>query len=75
MEINKIMKKQKHKVYHYISLAENKRAKSAYLMGAYLVICKILSAEDALAYFKDIKPEFKQFLDAISVHVHMNVLF
>ena len=58
MEVNKIMQKQKHKIYHYTSLAEDKRANAAYLMGAYLVICKKLSAEEAWSFFKDVKPEF-----------------
>ena len=66
MEVNKIMKKQKHKIYHYTSLAENKRANAAYLMGAYLVICKKLSEEETWKFFKDIKAEFKPFRDAIS---------
>ena len=33
MEVNKIMQKQKHKIYHYTSLEEDKRANAAYLMG------------------------------------------
>ena len=66
MEVNKIMQKQKHKIYHYTSLEEDKRANAAYLMGAYLVICKKLSAEEAWSYFKDVKPPFKPFRDAIA---------
>lgn len=66
MEVNKIMQKQKHKIYHYTSLADDKRANAAYLMGAYLVICKKLSAEEAWSYFKDVKPKFVPFRDAIS---------
>ena len=40
MELGKIMKKQSHKIYHYTSTDQDKRANAAYLMGAYLVIVK-----------------------------------
>ena len=33
IELNIIMHKQKHKIYHYTSLEEDKRANAAYLMG------------------------------------------
>ena len=66
MEVNKIMQKQKHKIYHYTSLEEDKRANAAYLMGAYLVICKKMTAEEAWSFFKDVKPPFKPFRDAIN---------
>ena len=66
MEVNKIMQKQKHKIYHYTSLDEDKRANAAYLMGAYLVICKKMTAEEAWSFFKDVKPPFKPFRDAIN---------
>ena len=35
-------------------------------MGAYLVICKKLSPEEAWSYFADVKPPFKPFRDAIA---------
>ena len=52
MEVNKIIQKQNHKIYHYTSCAEDKRANAAYLMGAYVVICKKLSAEEAWSFLK-----------------------
>lgn len=66
MEVDKIMQKQKHKIYHYTSLDEAKRANAAYLMGAYLVICRGMSPEDAWSFFKDVRPKFKPFRDAIA---------
>jgi hypothetical protein len=50
MELDKIMQNsdfKKHIIYHYTSFDYRKRANSAYLMGAYLVICKKKTAEEA----------------------------
>ena len=66
MEVNKIMQKAKNKIYHYTSLEEDKRANAAYLMGAYLIICKKMTADEAWSFFKDVKPPFKPFRDAIN---------
>ena len=68
MEIDKIMqnpKFQKNKILHYTSLDFRKRANAAYLMGAYLVICKHKTAEEAWDYFSEVKPPFTPFRDAI----------
>ena len=64
LEVKKIMSKQKNKIYHYTSLNRKKQANAAYLMGAYLVICKGYSPEDAWDFFKD--ANFKPFRDAIA---------
>jgi cell division cycle 14 len=34
-------------------------------MGAYLIICKKQTAEEAWSYFANVKPEFKPYRDAI----------
>ena len=68
MELDKIMQNsdfKKHIIYHYTSLDYRKRANSAYLMGAYLVICKKKTAEEAWEYFANMKPSFVPFRDAI----------
>ena len=55
MEVDKIMQNpdfKKHKIYHYTSLDFKKRANAAYLMGAYLVICKHKKAEEAWDFFQ-----------------------
>ena len=68
MEVDKIMQNpdfKKHKIYHYTSLDFKKRANAAYLMGAYLVICKHKKAEEAWDFFANVKPPFTPFRDAI----------
>ena len=68
MEVEKIMLNpdfKKHKIYHYTTLDFRKRANAAYLMGAYLVICKHKTAEEAWEYFANVKPPFTPFRDAI----------
>ena len=37
-------------MYHYTSLDYKKRANAAYLMGAYLIICKKKTGEEAWDY-------------------------
>lgn len=34
-------------------------------MGAYLLVCKNKTAEEAWSYFQDVEPKFKPFRDAI----------
>ena len=68
IEIDKIMTNpdfKKHKIFHYTSLDYKKRANAAYLMGAYMVIFMHKTAEEAWAYFQDVKPSFVPFRDAI----------
>ena len=68
MKVNKIMQNSKYKnykIFHYTSLDYKKRANSAYLMCAYLIICKHKTAEEAWAYFSNVRPQFEPFRDAI----------
>ena len=55
----------KHKIYHYTSTDKKKRANAAYLMGAYLIICKQKPAEEAWSFFENVYPPFMPFRDAI----------
>ena len=67
-EVDKIMRNpdfKKHTIYHYTSLDYRKRANAAYLMGAYLVIFKKRSAEEAWECFENVTPPFIPFRDAI----------
>jgi len=69
MEVDKIMGNQdykKHKIYHYTSTDYRKRANAAYLMGAYLVVCKQKTAEEAWAFFEHISDTFVPYRDAIA---------
>lgn len=69
MEVDKILTNpdySKHKLYHYTSLDYKKRANAAYLLGAYLVICKSFAARDAWKYLEDVQPPFVPFRDAIN---------
>jgi len=52
------------RIYHYTSLDPAKRANSAFLMGAFMVIILKKSADEAWAKFKDLQPGFKPFRDA-----------
>jgi len=62
IELELMMRKSNCKIYFYTSLAEDKRANAAYLMCAYLIISKKMTAEMAWNYFKTEK--FKPFRDA-----------
>lgn len=64
IELKIIMQKSKNKIYFLTSLAEDKRANAAYLMCAYLIISKKMTAEMAWDFFKNEK--FKPFRDASS---------
>jgi cell division cycle 14 len=67
LELNKTLNKEKHKdykIYHYTSLDAKKRSCAAVLMGAYIVIYKEKTAEEAWAFFENC-PEFKPFRDAL----------
>ena len=66
MEVQKILQKQKKKIYHYTTLNPENRANAAYLMGAFLIICRGMSAEEAWSFFKDVNPPFKPYRDAIA---------
>lgn len=69
MEVDKILNNpdySKHKLYHYTSLDYKKRANAAYLLGAYLVLCKNSMAKDAWKFLEDVQPPFVPFRDAIN---------
>lgn len=55
----------KHKIYHYTSTDFKKRSNAAYLMGAYLLICKGKTSDEAWSFFDKVDPQFKPFRDAI----------
>jgi cell division cycle 14 len=55
----------KHKIYHYTSNDPKKRANAAYLMGAYLVIVKGKTGDEAYSFFENIYPPFKPFRDSL----------
>ncbi len=68
MEVDKIMQNpdyKKFKIYHYTSLDFKKRANAAFLMGAYLIVCRQKTAEEAWAVFDKVRPPFVPFRDAI----------
>lgn len=69
MEVDKILTNpdySKHKLYHYTSLDYKKRANAAYLLGAYLVICRKFNSKDAWKFLEDVQPPFVPFRDAIN---------
>jgi len=55
-----------YKIYHYTSLETKKRSNAAFLMGAYLIICKNKTAEEAWSFFSKIEPHFLPFRDALA---------
>jgi cell division cycle 14 len=76
MEVDKIMNVRlfiiknndyiNYKIYHYTSTDYRKRANAAYLMGAYLIIFRGKTAEEAWSYFEKVEPSFVSFRDALA---------
>lgn len=69
LEVDKILTNPEysnHKLYHYTSLDFRKRANAAYLLGAYLVIYKKMTAIDSWKFLEGVQPPFVPFRDAIN---------
>jgi len=69
MEVDKIMNNPdytNYKIYHYTSTDFRKRANAAFLMGAYLLIFKGKTADEAWSYFEKVEPAFVPFRDALA---------
>jgi len=69
MEVDKIMNNPDYtsfKIYHYTSTDFRKRANAAFLMGAYLLISRGKTAEEAWSFFDKVEPAFTPFRDALA---------